>query len=344
MTVHDEVTARPRNATLKDVAALAGVSVATASKALNGKDNVHPDTRRRIIEAAERISFTPNQLARAIVGKQTGTVGLLTHDLEGRFSLPILMGAEDAAGADQMSVFLCDARGDTIREQHHLKALLSRRVDGLIVVGGQTDARPSLGRHLPVPVVYAYAPSLDPADASVIPDNTHGGALAAQHLVSTGRRRIAHISGDVSYLAARERAAGVDHALSTAGLTLAGGEVLYGSWTESWGRSAALTLLDRDPLIDAIVCGSDLIARGALEALRGRGVDVPRDVAVIGFDNWKVLVEGSRPALTSIDMNFEALGRRAAERLIDAIAGRETPGIETLDCRVVVRGSTTYGG
>ena len=180
MTVHDEVTARPRNATLKDVAALAGVSVATASKALNGKDNVHPDTRRRIIEAAERISFTPNQLARAIVGKQTGTVGLLTHDLEGRFSLPILMGAEDAAGADQMSVFLCDARGDTIREQHHLKALLSRRVDGLIVVGGQTDARPSLGRTLPVPVVYAYAPSLDPADASVVPDNTHGGALAAQ--------------------------------------------------------------------------------------------------------------------------------------------------------------------
>lgn len=344
MTVYDDVTARPRNATLKDVAALAGVSVATASKALNGKDNVHPDTRRRVVEAAERISFTPNQLARAIVGKQTGTVGLLTHDLEGRFSLPILMGAEDAVGADQMSVFLCDARGDTIREQHHLKALLSRRVDGLIVVGGQTDARPTLGRNLPVPVVYAYAPSLDPDDASVIPDNTHGGTLAAQHLVTTGRRRIAHISGDVAYLAARERTEGVQRALAAAGLTLAGGEVLYGSWSEAWGRSAALTLLDRDPQIDAIICGSDLIARGALEALRGRGVDVPRDVAVIGFDNWKVLVEGSRPALTSIDMNFEALGRRAAERLIDAIAGREKPGIETLDCRLVVRGSTTYDG
>ncbi|SDC39585.1 transcriptional regulator, LacI family [Sanguibacter gelidistatuariae] len=343
MTVHDDVTTRPRNATLKDVAKLAGVSVATASKALNGKDNVHPDTRRRVVEAAERISFTPNQLARAILGKQTGTVGLLTHDLEGRFSIPILMGAEDAAGAGQMSVFLCDARGDSIREQYHLKALLSRRIDGLIVVGGQTDPRPSIGRSLPVPVVYAYAPSLDPADVSVVPDNTHGGMLAAQHLISTGRRRIAHISGDVEYLAARERANGVQRALADAGLPLAGGEVLYGSWSESWGRSAALTLLDRDPQIDAIVCGSDLIARGVLDSLRDRGVDVPRDVAVIGFDNWEVLVQGSRPALTSIDMNFEALGRRAAERLIEAIAGRETPGVETLDCRLVVRGSTSYG-
>lgn len=341
MVPHD-ATARPRTVTLKDVAQLAGVSIATASKALNGRDHVHPDTRRRVIEAAERISFTPNQLARSIVAKQTGTIGLLTHDLESRFSMPILRGAEDAC-AGQMAVFLCDARGDAIREQHHLKALLSRRVDGLLVVGSRTDPRPSIGRTLPVPVVYAYAPSLDPADCSIVPNSISAGALAVQHLVSTGRRRIAHVCGDVTYLAARERAEGALGALADAGLPLAGGEVLYGSWTEAWGRTAAHTLLERDPQIDAILCGSDLIARGVLETLRDRAVEVPHAVAVMGFDNWDVLVSGARPSLTSVDMNLEALGRHAARRLLESIAGEERSGVEQLDCRVAVRGSTAFG-
>ncbi|WP_407341601.1 LacI family DNA-binding transcriptional regulator [Pengzhenrongella phosphoraccumulans] len=335
--------ARPRAATLRDVATLAGVSVATASKALNGRANVHPDTRRRVTEAAERISFTPNTLAQAILAGQTGTVGLLTNDLEGRFSLPILMGAEDAFGAGKMSVFLCDARDDTIREQHHLRALLGRRVDGLIVVGSNTDPRPTLGRELPVPTVYAYAPSTDEQDCSVIPDNVHAGGLAVEHLVATGKRRIAHISGDVRYAAARDRAEGALAALETAGLALAGDRVRFGDWTESWGRASTHTLLDQVPDLDAILCGSDLIARGALDVLRDRGVSVPAQVSVMGFDNWEILTSGARPPLTSIDMNFEMLGRRAAQRVFDAIDGRSAVGVEMMPCRLVVRGSTALG-
>ncbi|KPC70202.1 LacI family transcriptional regulator, partial [Thermoactinomyces vulgaris] len=116
-------------ATLSDVARLAGVSVGTASKALNGRNHVHAQTRERVLEAAAQLSFSPNSLARGLLAGRTGTVGLLTSDLVGRFSLPILMGAEDAFGAGQVSVFLCDARGDAIRERHHVQALLSRRVD-----------------------------------------------------------------------------------------------------------------------------------------------------------------------------------------------------------------------
>jgi LacI family transcriptional regulator len=350
---------RPRSATLKDVARLAGVSVATASKALNGRENVHPETRRRVVDAAERISFTPNTLARAMLAGQTGTVGLLTHDLDGRFSIPILMGAEDAFGAGRMSVFLCDARGDAIREQYHLKALLGRRVDGLIIVGSTTNPRPSLGHDLPVPVIYAYAPSQDPLDVSLVPDNVGAGRLAVEHLVATGHRRIAHVSGDVGYAAARDRAAGATAALAAAGLELVGGQVRYGSWTEAWGRSATHTLLRSEPDLDAILCGSDQIARGVMDALRDRGVAIPDDVAVMGFDNWEPMVTGARPGLTTIDMNFEGLGRRAAQRLFEAIgsdgdgAGARAGsngagpvpelGVETLPCRVVVRGSTSRG-
>src|SRR3954468_4098456 len=198
--------ARSRAPTLADVARLAGVSVATASKALNGREHVRAETRSRVLEAAEQLSFIPNSLARSLLAGRTSTVGLLTSDLEGRFSIPILMGAEDAFGAGRVAVFLCDARGDAIREQHHVQALLNRRVDGLIVVGSRTDTRVSLGRDLPIPVIYAYAPSDDPEDLSIVCDNVGAGRLVIEHLIACGRTRIAHISGDPGYGAAMERA------------------------------------------------------------------------------------------------------------------------------------------
>jgi LacI family transcriptional regulator len=333
---------RTRSPTLKDVALLAGVSIATASKALNGRDQVHPETRQRVLEIAQRISFTPNTLARGLLAGRSGTVGLLTNDLEGRFSIPILKGAEDAFGAGKISVFLCDSRGDAIRESYHLEALLGRRVDGLIVVGSRTEPRPPLGS-LPVPVVYAYAPSLDPADVSLLPDNTAAGRMAAEHLVSLGRRRIGHLTGDPGYAAARDRADGVAMALGAAGLTLVGDQVLYGHWSEAWGRAAAGALLDQHPDLDAIVCGSDQIARGALETLRDRGLDVPRSVAVVSFDNWEILAAESKPPLTSVDMNFEQLGRLAAHRLSQMMDGETHSGVQMLPCRLVIRGSSVDG-
>lgn len=330
---------RPRAATLTDVARLAGVSVATASKALNGRDQVRAETRERVVEAAERLAFRPNSLARGLLAGRTGTVGLLTSDLEGRFSIPILMGAEDAFGAGQVSVFLCDARGDAIREQHHVEALLSRRVDGLIVVGSSTDPRPSLGRDLPVPVVYAYAPSADPADLSIVPDSVGAGRLAIDHLLACARTRIAHITGDPAYAAARERADGARAALTDAGLALVG-EPQFGSWSEGWGRAAATMLLERHAEIDAFLCGNDQIARGAMDVLRERGRPVPDEVAVMGFDNWEILTSGARPPLTSVDLSLEQVGRLAAQALFAAISGSPRAGVEIQPGRLVIRGST----
>ncbi len=329
-----------RTTTLSDVAQRAGVSIATASKALNGRGDVAPATRARVLEAAETLSFTPNAMARGLLAGRTGTVGLLTSDLEGRFMIPILMGAEDAFGAGQINVFLCDARGDAIREQHHLKALLSRRVDGIIVVGRQTDARASLGQDLPVPVVYAYAPSDDPRDLSLTPDNYAGGRLAIEHLIACGRTRIAHISGDPAYAAAQDRLAGARAALDAAGLSLVG-DPMFSEWTEHWGRDAAALLLERHADVDAIFCGSDQIARGVLDTARDLGRRVPDDLAVIGYDNWELLATNSRPELTSIDANLQQLGRQAALRVFDAIDGIDIgEGTHHLPVRLVIRGST----
>ena len=329
-----------RAVTLGDVAKRAQVSIATASKALNGREDVADATRRRVLLAADELSFTPNAMARGLVAGRTGTVGLLTSDLEGRFVLPILMGAEDAFGAGQVNVFLCDARGDAIREQHHLRALLSRRVDGIIVVGRATDPRPSLGPDIPVPVVYAYSPSDDPRDMSLVPDNRAGGRLAVEHLVSCGRTRIAHVSGDPTYAAAKDRLAGAREGLAAAGLELVG-EPMFSEWTENWGRDAAAMLLSQHPDIDGIFAGSDQIARGVLDTARELGRTVPDDLAVVGYDNWENLATNSRPALTTVDANLQRLGRLAAQRVFEAIDGaRLESGTSQLPVRLIIRGST----
>lgn len=205
--------------TLSDVASRAGTSVATASKALNSRAEVAPETRERVLRAAAELSFQPNVLARGLISGRTRTVGLLTDELGGRFAIPILLGAENALGNGQMSVLLCDARGDAIRRQHYIRTLLARQVDGFIVVGDSNDLRPSLTQDIPVPVVYAYAESTDPRDLSIVADDEGGARLAAEHLVSHGRRRIGHITGPDTYRAARDRVAGLRAVLAEAGLT-----------------------------------------------------------------------------------------------------------------------------
>lgn len=326
---------------LADVARRAGVSLATASKALNGRARVSRTTRARVAAAARELAYSRNSLASGLSQGRSGTVGLLTSDLEGRFSLPILMGAEDTFGAGQISVFLCDARGDALRERHYISALLSRRVDGIMVVGSRTDPRPPIANDLPVPVIYVYTPSSSPDDLSIVPDNVAAGRIAAEHLVAAGHRRIAHIAGPANERAAADRARGLRETLSENGGSVVH-DMPYGEWSERWGRSACAMLLDQGTGADAVLCDSDQIARGALDALKERGVAVPRDMAVMGFDNWEIIVEGTYPTLTSVDMNLERLGRIAAERLFGAIEGGELgSGTEYQPCRLVVRGSTT---
>lgn len=326
-----------RAVTLTDVARLAGVSVATASKALNGRRYVSAATRQRVVEAAQALSFHH----RSEAAPQGGTVGLLTSDLEGRFSIPIMMGAEDAFGAGSTSVFLCDARGDPVREQHQLAALLGRRIDGIIVVGARPDPRRSLSVEAGVPVVYAYAPSDDPHDCSITSDNVQAGRLAAQHLIDNGRRAIALITGDPSYGASHDRVRGALATLADAGLELVDGRAHFGTWSEGWGRGAARVVLEAHPEIDGIICGSDQVARGVMDTVREMGRDIPGDVAIIGHDDWEVLTANARPPLSSIDMNLQQIGRLAAERLFQAIDGHPRHGVELLPCRLVPRGSTT---
>ena len=325
--------------TLGDVARRAGVSVATASKALNARTEVAEATRLRVQRAADELAFSPNVLARGLISGRTRTIGLLTDELGGRFSMPVLLGVENAVGSQEMSVLLCDARGDAIRRRHYIRTLLARQVDGFIVLGDSNDLRPSLTRDIPVPLVYVYGESVSAHDLSVLADDVGGGRLAAEHLVSLGRRHVGHVTGPESYRAARDRATGLAAVLREAGLAQAGGP-LFGEWSRRWGRHATRTLLTAHPDLDAVFCGNDQIANGACDALSDLGRRIPDDVAVIGYDNWDVYAADCRPPLTTVDLNLSQLGATAVEHLIAALDGRPSNGVIRLPGRLVVREST----
>jgi LacI family transcriptional regulator len=337
MSDKETAKAPPR---IDDIAALAGVSKGTASKALNGQGSLRPETRAKVVAAANELGYHPNAVARSLITGRTFTVGVVASDTVGRFSIPVMLGAEDALGAGRIAVLFCDGRGDVIRERHYLTSLVSRRVDGMIVAGGQTDPRPPIASELPMPVVYAWTPSTDPDDAAVVPDHEGGARLAVRHLLGTGRCRIGHVTGPQNFRSVELRAQGALAALAEAGQELAGGQVLHGDWSEAWGRQAASILLRLDPGVDAVFCGNDLIARGVSDGLRELGRRVPEDIALMGFDNWEVMSAHARIPLSTVDMNLHEVGRVAAQQLLRAIEGAPVHGFELVCCQLVVREST----
>ena len=336
---------RPAATTIHDVAAAAGVSVGTVSKALNGTGHLRDETRARVLQAAEKLHFRPSDLAHSLRRGRSFTVGLISSDRYGRFSIPVLEGIEDALEGQNMSVFLCNAADDPQRERRHIEQLLSKRVDGIIVTGRRSDLRQSLEMPtLSVPVLYAFAQVSDPNALCLLPDDKGGGRLAAEHLIAAGRRRIAHITGPDDFEAVRHRCAGLKQAVAREGLRWHEEDVMCGAWSEAWGRTAVNELFERNRKVDAVFCGSDQIARGAVDALRERGVRVPEDVAVIGFDNWQIIAEETRPALTTIDMNLHTLGQEAGTRLLAMIEEKDQQsGLIRLPCSLVVRDSCGAG-
>lgn len=328
--------------TLRDVAKAASVSVATASKALNGQDRISPETRERVQQLARDLGYRPNNLAQSLHRTHSRTVGILTNDSIGRFTLPVVEAIEDRLSEQGFAVFLCNATDDPERERRHLDQLIGKRIDGLVVTSRRTGKRPSLRAFAPhLQIVYVYAQADDPDALSLLPDEEGGARLATEHLIGLGRNRIAHITGPTRFESVELRHKGYAEALKAVGQPVLEELFRTGNWSEATGHQAVAELFDGPGLPpDAIFCGNDLIGRAAIDALRERGIRVPQEVAVVGFDNWDVMVNGARPPLTSIDMNQEALGYEASRYLLEMIEGRPVSGIRRLPCTLVVRQST----
>ncbi|MGC5166481.1 LacI family DNA-binding transcriptional regulator [Luteimicrobium sp. DT211] len=313
--------ATQRAVRLSDVAAVAGVSKATASKALNDSPVVSPATKARVREAAERLDFRPNALALSFASGRSRTVGLLTHRATATFSRPVVMGAILRLGSRERAVLVFDGRIDAHRDMaESVRTLQDRRIDGLLVVGsGYARLTPSITHHFDVPVTYAFAATDDPDDVVFLPDNERAGYLAGRHLLERGRTSIAHVTADADDLAVRRREEGFRRALAEAGTEAV--TTLHGTWRREWGERAVEILDDGPVPVDGIFCGNDHIAFGVLDALEASGRRVPDDVAVVGVDNWEeVVVDQKLRRLTTVDLDLTGVGRVAADNVIDPAA------------------------
>lgn len=329
----------PRNTTIRDVAREAGVSIGTVSKVLNKTGTLAADTRKHVREVAERLQFRPNTFAQSLHSGLSGSIGLISNDAFGRFTMPIMDGLEAVLAPFGIGVFMCNATDDPAREAAHVEQLMAKQVDGIIVTARRSDRRPVAQlANLGVPVIHVFAHG-DADGLTLLPDDRGGAMLAVEHLLSIGRRRIAHITGPAHFEAVHLRGTGYAEKLAEAGVAPLA--VLHGKWTESWGREAIDQIFGpgkANP--DALFCGNDQIARGASDALRERGLKIPADVAICGFDNWVVMAEAARPPLTSIDMNLVPLGAEAGRCMAAMIKGQPEQGLRLLPCRLVTRAST----
>jgi LacI family transcriptional regulator len=333
-------------ATIRDVAKLAGVSVATVSRAVHGGDGMTAATRTRVLEAAEKLGFRPNSIAQSLKLQRSTTIGLLTDDLEGVFTMLMARGIEDEATGAGFGVFLCNSYGDLQRERLHLESLLAKQVDGVILLSGyrvRERSAPAVAL-LGVPVVYLYQYTSEIAVPAILPDDRGGGRIGIEHLVEVGRRRISFINGPSHYEATHARLDGVRSALADAGLKLEPGLIRWGDkWYEDVGYQLARELMGLSEPPDAIFCASDSLAFGAIAAMTELGIRIPEDVSIVGFDN-RSRAAHVRPALSTVALPLYELGRRAAEVLLELMGGASVePRREYLSCSLVERASSRPG-
>ncbi|MFT4306093.1 MAG: LacI family DNA-binding transcriptional regulator [Microbacterium sp.] len=335
---------RRRAVTMSDVAQVARVSVATVSNVLQGTGRVSAETRARVLQTADRLDYRPNGLAQSFASGRSRTIGLLAEDASEAFSMLVLVGAEKELARQGLAVLLADGENLDGSLRTILRDFEARQVDGVLVVGrGPSRPFASLSTWLSAPVVYAHALPISGGGSRVLADNARVGELAAEHLIHVGHRRLAAISVRDDHAAAL-REQGFLRALSSAGLTPSVPEPMRGDWSREWGAVAVQQLLDDGVDVDGIFCANDPIAHGAYVALRRAGRSVPEDVALIGHDFFSRRKAGrvGQQFLTTFDPNLEEVGRRAAQQLIAAIRGEQTPE-ETLISPTLVEGVSTLG-
>lgn len=325
---------------MMDVAREAGVSHITVSRVINGHPSVRPETRTRVEAAIQKLGYRRNSVARALKSRRSSTIGVVIvgSDL---FELPrILLGVETAAKQTGYWVSLASRQGESTTGDlmETLQRLTDQSVEAIAVVADRPDAVEALSRlSIGVPVAVVMSGSVPNPDLGFVEvDQELGARLAARHLLDLGHRHIAHLTGALRTFDARARVDGWQAELATAG---AEGVVLEGDFSaESGFRLAHDLCAAATPLPTAVFAGNDQMAMGALAAFAERGVKVPQDVSVVGFDDMKgagYLV----PALTTVRQDFTHLGSSAIELLVDMLGG-EPPQRRRLAPHLVVRRST----
>lgn len=326
----------PRRATIRDVARLAEVSVASASRAMNGLDSVTQATREKVLAAARMLRFVPHSGARSLSTQRTDTVGLVLPDLYGEFFSEFIRGVDLAARERGLHLLVSNSHGDSAEAVGAMRSMRGR-VDGLLVMSPHVDSA-ALAENIDdgLPIVLVNTDAAGARFPAFRVDNFGGAHAVTRHLIETGRRKIAHVAGPATNYEARERRRGYEAALGGVQAPI----VAEGDFTEDSGAFAARALVTGSIAPDAIFAANDMMAVGCLLALREAGLRVPADIALAGFDDIP-LARLIDPPLTTARIRISELGRGALERLARSIEGAETEvSLQTAQPELVVRQST----
>jgi LacI family transcriptional regulator len=305
--------------TIRDVAREAGVSVATVSRVLNGSGPASADAEHRIREAAARLDYAPNEAARALIRSRTYTLGVLLPDLHGEFFSELIRGIDRSARHAGFHLLVSSFHSDPVEMERALRAMRGR-VDGLLLMAPDLTTRAQLTEVSADRVVVLLNPPADDGALhdAVCVDNVGGARAMTRHLLALGRRRIAVITGDSRNHDAQARLRGYRDALRSARVARDPALEIAGDFSEASGYRATQTLLGVRPRPDAIFATNDAMAVGALLALRRAGLRVPHDIALAGFDDVP-MARYLTPALTSVHVAIDELGRRATDLAVRAI-------------------------
>lgn len=318
-------------ASIKDVAALAGVSTATVSRVLSDKPHVRPELRARVLEAVEALDYRPNLVARSLRVQKTHFIGLVVADIRNPFFTDISRSVEDTAYNDQFSVLLCNSDENADKEKMYMNLMRDENVAGVIVAPTHESAK-KFHRHrfnFPIVVVDRAVKITEKAKYDVILiDNVDAAYRLTMHLVENGCRNIAGVFGANSFTGEKRRK-GFESALQHADLPLKPENMLFVAPRRSAGLTAAKQLLELPERPDAIFTTNSLLTAGVLQGILDAGLRVPDDLALVGFDEapWINLV---RPAITVIAQPTRDIGRMATRMLLERIKNPDLPAREVI--------------
>jgi LacI family transcriptional regulator, repressor for deo operon, udp, cdd, tsx, nupC, and nupG len=335
-------TTRLRQVTLLDVARLAGVSTATASRALEKPQSVAQTTRARVMEAVASCGYTPNIVARNLRRQETRLITILLADVTNPFFNEIVRGIEQVARENGYSVLLADSENDPGQENAYGRLLATKRTDGMILLNGRLPVGlqlpPEESMDAPIVVACEYLPNVDLPTVQI--DNAAAAKQVTEHLLQLGHRRIGFISGPAWNVLSRDRLYGYRDAILECGLVFDQTLVVNGDFSIRSGIAATESLLNLTSPPTAIFASNDEMAFGAIRAARDAGLRVPEDISVAGFDDIRFAAFVD-PPLTTVRQPGQEIGRRAMAHLIKILSGERVADRRmVLPTELIVRGST----
>ncbi|GAX92019.1 LacI family DNA-binding transcriptional regulator [Effusibacillus lacus] len=307
---------------IKDVARLANVSTATVSRVLSNADNVTEETKEKVLNAIQELNYSPNILGRYLRKMETQTILVVVPDITNTFFSKILRGIESIAVQNGYQVLLADTQNNVRQEVEYLNLLRQKRVDGMILLTARMDRSlvEEIAEEYPVVLACEYLEGSRLPTVSI--DNVSSARKATEHLIKLGHRRIAHISGPMDIILSRDRLRGYQQAMAQYELKFDPVLIQEGDFSYEIGYNMAMKYLALENLPTAIFAANDEMAIGAMKAIREHSLNVPDDIAVMGFDNIKIssIVE---PALTTIAQPMYEIGTTSMEILLKLINGED---------------------